>query len=409
MPLPAAQSNEPTPNKSGGGAAVPILVSLAAVVMLVAGLVYRSERGANKVTLAASAKPVSVIESVGTKYRSKRTYVATVEPWVEAKLGPQLVSAYVDTVLVRPGSVVKKGEVLATLDCKTASAQSQAVAMQARALDARQKALADEAARMQGLVAKGFIAENEAEQKVAQSAAEEAQLLAARAKLLGTSFEVNDCILRAPFDGEVAVRHVDPGAFVKPGMPIVSVVDRSMIRIVADAPEVDTAIVEPKTKVHVSFLSNKSELESFISRRSPFADPGTRTLRFELDVPDARRAIPVGTTAELTIDVGDPMSVTEIPIIAASIKGSKASLFVLEGDVAKLVSIPIKGEGGGKLYLSQDLKPGTKVVTEGRALLNDGDKVNAKLVPVYVPAAEPKASAAPASSGAAPALPEKKP
>ncbi len=81
------------------------------------------------------------------------------------------------------------------------------------------------------------------------------------------------------------------------------------------------------------------------------------------------------------------MSVTEVPIVTATIKGAKATVFVVEGDVAKLRSVPIKGEGGGKLYLAQDLKPGTKVVTEGRALLNDGDKVAAKLDPgTYSPA-----------------------
>ncbi|HQY64351.1 MAG TPA: efflux RND transporter periplasmic adaptor subunit [Polyangiaceae bacterium] len=389
--------SSPLPTRS---AAVSIVAATLAVLALVGGLLWRAERGANKVTLAANAKPVSVIEAVATKYRTRRAFIATVEPWVEAKLGPQLVSAYVDTVLVRPGAVVKRGEVLATLDCKSASAQSQNIAMQARALDARQKALASEATRLQGLVGKGFVAESEAELKTAQSAAEQAQFLAAQAKLLGTSFEVNDCVLRAPFDGEVGARFVDPGAFVRPGTAIVSVVDRSTIRITGDAPETDFGVVEPGTKVKVSLLATKRSMEAVISRRSPFADAATRTIHFEMDVGDPARSIPVGTTAELSIDVGEPMSVTEVPIVTATIKGAKASVFVVEGDVAKLRSVPIKGEGGGKLYLAQDLKPGARVVSEGRALLNDGDKVAAKLVPVYVPEANPSA---PPASPAAPA------
>ncbi len=279
--------SSPLPTRS---AAVPIVAATLAVLALVGGLLWRAERGANKVTLAANAKPVSVIEAVATKYRTRRAFIATVEPWVEAKLGPQLVSAYVDTVLVRPGAVVKRGEVLATLDCKSASAQSQNIAMQARALDARQKALASEATRLQGLVGKGFVAESEAELKTAQSAAEQAQFLAAQAKLLGTSFEVNDCVLRAPFDGEVGARFVDPGAFVRPGTAIVSVVDRSTIRITGDAPETDFGVVEPGTKVKVSLLATKRSMEAVISRRSPFADAATRTIHFEMDVGDPARA-----------------------------------------------------------------------------------------------------------------------
>ncbi|MFO0638484.1 MAG: efflux RND transporter periplasmic adaptor subunit [Polyangiaceae bacterium] len=371
-------SLSPAPTKKGG-AAVPIVASAILVLAVGGGLLLRAESKRNKATLAAEPKPVTVIEAAAGKYRANRAYVATVEPWVEAKVGPQLVSAYVDTVLVRPGSVVKKGEVLATLDCKSASAQAQNVAMQARALDARQKAAANEAARMQGLVGKGFVAENEAEQKAAQSAAEEAQLLAAKAKLLGTSLEVNDCVLRAPFEGEVAQRMVDPGAFVKPATFVVTLVDRSTVRISGEAPETDFAIVAPGTKVKVSLVSTKRELEATIARRSPSADPQTRTVHFELDVHDPERTIPVGTTAEVKIDVGEAMSVTELPLVAATIKGSKASVFVVEDGKAKAMSVAVKGEAAGKVYLAQDLKPGSKVVTEGRALLNDGDPVNAKV------------------------------
>src|SRR6202044_2620108 len=111
------------------------------------------------------------------------SYVGTLEPWLAASVGPQLVSAYVDTVLVRPGAVVKRGEVLATLDCRDTSAANQAVASQARAIDAHQKAAASEAARLKTLLAQKFVSANEAEQKTAQSVSEEAELQAMRATL----------------------------------------------------------------------------------------------------------------------------------------------------------------------------------------------------------------------------------
>src|SRR5262249_9883274 len=256
--------------------------------------------------LASAPKLVTVIAAIAASYRPSRTYVGTLEPWVEAKIGPQLVSAYVDTVLVRPGAVVKKGDVLATLDCRNASASSQAVAMQARALEARQQAILHESTRVQELLDGGFVSPNEAEQKSAQSAEQEAQLLATRAKLLGTSLEVNDCVLRAPFAGEVATRSIDPGAFARPGTSIVSIVDRGTIRIVADAPEADFNVIAPGSKVEVHLLATKKDLSGTIARRAPAADPTTRTVHFELDIDDPTRELPVGTTADLHIDVGNP-------------------------------------------------------------------------------------------------------
>jgi RND family efflux transporter MFP subunit len=342
-------------------------------------LLHHAESGTNDVALSSSAKPVTVIPLSETTFRASRTYVGTLESWVRAAVGPQLVSAYVDTVLVRPGAVVKKGDVLATLDCRNASATSQAVAMQARALDAQQKAVAHEAARVQGLLDGGFVSPNEAEQKTAQSAAQQAQLLATQAKLLGSTLEVNDCILRSPFDGEIATRSIDPGAFVRPGAAIVSVVDRSVVRISGDAPEVDFNVVSPGTEVNIRVLSTGKELVGIVARRAPAADDATRTVHFEIDVPNADRSIPVGTTGELRIDVGDPVPAVEVPLLAASVRGSKASVFVVEDGIAHTRVVPVLGERGGKVYLEPSLKPGSLVVTEGRALLNDGDKVNAQV------------------------------
>ncbi|HEX3596068.1 MAG TPA: efflux RND transporter periplasmic adaptor subunit [Polyangiaceae bacterium] len=363
------------------------------LVLLVAGvlLLRRAESHTNDVALSNAPKPVTVLATSRTTFRASRTYVGTLDPWVRAAVGPQLVSAYVGTVLVRPGAIVKKGDVLATLDCRNASATSQAVAMQARALDARQKAFAHESARVQGLLDGGFVSTNEAEQKAAQSSSEQAQLLAAQAKLLGTTLEVNDCILRAPFEGEVATRNIDPGAFVRPGDAIVSVVDRSIVRIAGDAPEIDFRVVAPGTEVRIHVLSTRQDLVGKVSRRGPAADDATRTVHFEIDVPNRARTIPVGTTAELAIDVGEPVSAIELPLLATTVRGSKASLFVVEDRTAHARVLPLLGEREGTVYVAPELEEGARVVTEGRALLNDGDKVRAQLE--HPPASVPSASA----------------
>ena len=360
---------------------VPIAIGVGVLAVLLLGglLVLRAESHTNKVALSSSKRPVTVVAAKAMPYRSSRSYVGTVEPWVEAKVGPQLVSAYVDTVLVRPGAVVRKGDVLATLDCRNASASSQAVAMQARALDARQKALSHEATRVGELLEGGFVSPNEAEQKNAASTAEAAQVLAAQAKLAGTSLEVNDCILHAPFDGEIGSRLIDPGAYVRPGSAIVTVVDRGTVRITADAPEVDFAVIGPKTPVAVHLLSTGQDLTAAISRRAPIADPATRTIHFELDVADPDRSMPVGTTGELRIAVGEPVPAVEIPLYAAAVRGAKASLFAVENGVAHARVVPVLGEVGGNLYLDPVLAPDTQVVTEGRALLSDGDAVQASM------------------------------
>jgi RND family efflux transporter MFP subunit len=321
-------------------------------------------------------------------------YIGTFEPWVQANIGPQLVSAYVDTVLVRPGAAVRRGEVLATLDCRNTSAARQSIAGQARAIDARQKALAHESSRTETLLDGGFVSPNEAEQKSAQSASEFAQLEATKAKLAGSVLEVNDCILRSPFDGEISKRTIDPGAFVRPGSSIVSVVDRSTVRLTADAPEIDFDVIAPDTQVTIHVYATNKDLGATIVRRAPAADLSTRTVHFEIDVSDVKREIPVGTTGEVRIDVGEPVPATEVPIYAATIRGPKATIFVIDDeDVAHAQTLGVKGEAGGLLYLDPSLRPGARVVTEGRALLEEGDRVIAKEVVDAVTAGGPSSTA----------------
>ena len=367
------------------GARRPHVVTLAigggALTVLAVGalLYWRARSQINDVALASSPKSVTVVEARAGTFRSHRHYVATVEPWVQAAVGPQFIAAYVDAVQVRPGALVHRGEILATLDCRDATATQRGVAMQARAIDAKQKALANESARVTSLLEGGFVAPNEVEQKLAGSESELAELMSTQAKLAGTSLAVNDCILRAPFDGEVSSRTVDPGAFVRPGTPIVSMVDRSTVRVTAEVPEGDFSYVGQGTPVRIKMLATGQETVGVIARLSPAASDSTRTVHFEIDLPDPQRQFPVGTTSDLSIDVGAPQTATVIPATAAAVHGDRAVVFVVEGDRAKKLVVAVKGEESGTLFVDPSLEPGSRVVAEGRSLLNDDDRVVAKL------------------------------
>lgn len=357
-----------------------VIVSLVLVTLLCGALlIRRAESAVNKVALSDEPKGVTVVAAQAVRYRATRRYMGTLEPWQEARVGPQLASGFVDTVLVRPGATAKRGDVLATLDCRNASAASSAIAHQARALEAQQKAAAREAARLGELLDGGFAAPNEVEQKVARSAANEAQIQALLAQASSKSLEVGDCLLRAPFDGEIAARLADPGTFVRPGTPIVQLVDRSVVRLTAFVPEIDFDGVPPKTGASIHLLATGKKLPGEVARRAPAADRSTRTVRIEIDLANNAHEIPVGTTAEISVEVGAPVDATEVPLLAAKVRGKKASLFVIEESVAKKVDVDVLGERDGSLFVTTALPPGAHVVTQGRSLLANGDRVNARV------------------------------
>ena len=206
-----------------------------------------------------------------------------------------------------------------------------------------------------------------------------AELESLRASLSAKTLEVDDCIQRAPFDGEVAERHVDPGAYVRPGNAIITMLDRHTVRVVASAPEADFSIVAPGTPVEIDVPAIGKKLSAAISRRAPGADATTRTVDFELDIPNDKQELPAKATATLTIFVGQPQAASRIPSLAANLRGQKATVFVVKDGVATRQIVSVLGESAGQLYLNPaELPKGTPVVTEGRALLEDGDRVAAR-------------------------------
>jgi RND family efflux transporter MFP subunit len=364
-----------------GRSRIPLIVVAGVVGVLLLGgvLAWHAEAKTNKVAMASSPKPVTVLAAKGVPYRAVHTYVGTLRPWIDAKVGPQFISAYVETVLVRPGAVVTKGEVLATLDCRNATAQTAAISSQARAISARQQALSHEAMRTEGLLDGGFVSPNESEQITARSAAEASELAAQQANLSTSALDVNDCILRAPFDGEVSLRLVDPGSFVRPSTEMIGIVDRNTVRMTADAPESDFESIPPGAKVTVHVVSTNIDIAATITRRAPSADPGTRTVHFEIDLDDSDRRIPVDTTGEVHVPVGRSVPATSVPLSAVTMNDVKATLYTVEGDVAHVHTIVEMGEVGPDVFFSPDvLETGSLIVVQGRALLKDGDEVVAK-------------------------------
>ena len=76
------------------------------------------------------------------------------------------------------------------------------------------------------------------------------------------------------------------------------------------------------------------------------------------------------------MDVGKAVPATKIPLHAATQERGKAKIFVAESDRARLRQLPVLGERGDGLYFDPQVLPAdTRVVTEGRAMLSDGDAI----------------------------------
>ena len=388
MPL----TPEPTPSQpSLRKVSIPMVITAvtAGIILVGVALAARAASRQNHVALAQSPKFVGTIPVQETVYHAEHRYVGSLLAWKEAKLGPQFLSGYVTEVRVRAGDLVRRGQPLAIIEPELAKDRNIASQKQMEALQARLEFLAKEAQRIQGLEKKGIVSENESENKLAEVKSEKAKVEAAQAQMASSDAEYQDTIQKAPFDGEIAERFLDPGAFVRPGNFIVSVVDRSRVICATDASEQDHPILEVGRGVHLRLLATSTELDAKISRVSPSADPATRTIHFEVDIDNKDRAIPVGTSVEMQITEGGGRKVIQLPAAAAKVEGVRASVFVLEGDRVHKKVLQLLGEREGQLFLSPDLPPGAQVVLDGREQLEEGDQVVLKAASPAIAGARP--------------------
>jgi RND family efflux transporter MFP subunit len=159
------------------------------------------------------------------------------QPVQQATLSTRLAGA-ITAVLIQEGNAVAAGQVLARVDdremmarreqTRAAFAEAQAVVADARVRASRFRALyADSAAsRSQLDAAETGLARAEAGIRMTEASSAELEAVASYAEI------------RSPFAGRVTRRMVDPGDFVAPGVPVMTVEDESRLRIVSTlAPE----------------------------------------------------------------------------------------------------------------------------------------------------------------------------
>jgi len=185
--------------------------------------------------------------------------------------------------------------------------------------------------------------------------------------------------IRAPFDGSVTERFVDPGAFIQQGK-IVSIVDTSKVRVLLDVPEGEVRFAQPGTQASVQFDALPGVcLKAVISRTAGALDPILRTMRVELDVPNPQFSIYPGMFARVELGVERRPNAIVIPSKAVTVLQNHSYVFVDLGGTAKKVSVTVGTSEGDWCEAASGLKgdeviilPEGKTVTEGMAVTTEG-------------------------------------
>ncbi len=244
-------------------------------------------------------------------------------------------------VLVDPGSPVSKGTPLVRIDDSAIrdaflSAKS-AVTQAEMAADIAKR----EEGRAEKLLAAGAIATNAVEITRRSALGAAAALDDAKARLASAQKNMDNTLVKAPYDGIVSERQVNPGDVVAPGAPLVTIVDPSTMRLEGSvlADQLGNIRVGAPVNFTVTGYPNRTFTGS-VSNIYPSADPGTRQVRLYARIPNAGRGLVAGLYASGRVASTSHDGIV-VPMTAIDQRGLKPSVSRLNGGKTERVDVTL--------------------------------------------------------------------
>ncbi len=339
------------------------------------------------VTVAAAA-PRSMTQAL--------TVSGPASPVEEMLLGVEVSGLRVTALNVDVGETVRRGDVLLTLDHRMLDASLAQAKAALREAEAGAQLARANLARGNDLAGDRFISAMQLDELRAARTQAEARLGTAQAAHDTAALQRSFADLRAPADGLISKRLVQPGQVVSAGMELMRLIRDGRLEWRAELSASQLARVQPGDVIRLT-TDRGQVLEGRVRAVSPGVDAATRTGTVYADLPPGliqAGTLQAGAYLEGHIATGAD-TVLAIPTAAVVLRDGFSTVFVLDGQSqVQQRQITTGARDGSFVQVSEGLDSGAQVVVEGAGFLADGDRVR------VVPAAP--ADAATATAGARP-------
>lgn len=301
------------------------------------------------------------------------------------------VSGRLSQVLVERADPIKKGQLVAVVeveDLQQRIRRSEAAIGVSRAAVQRQKVAFEnveiQANRIRRLHSDKLVSDQDLEDvegRLREARAQLDFLLAqveeSEASLRELRIQLELTEVRAPFDGYVAERFLDPGALASSGIAILNVIDVSHVKTIVPVSESEIAKVKQglPAVIRLDAFPDR-EYSGRIKSISPFVNAETRTADVEIEIQNPRGELKPGMFARVSLDISSARTSLSIPRAALLTRGSGKGVYLLSDEFTTVFQpISIGRIQGDKVEVLDGLSEGTVVVTAGAQKLNSGDKV----------------------------------
>ncbi|MDL2356822.1 MAG: efflux RND transporter periplasmic adaptor subunit [Pseudomonadota bacterium] len=302
------------------------------------------------------------------------------------------IGGFITAVNFKPGSLVKKGDVLFVIDARPF--QAEANRAEAAAVSALAKAdLARlELGRSERLLADKAIAQREVDEKSSSLKELDANVRAARASLEAARLNLGYAKVTAPISGRVSKAEITVGNLVDPSAILTSVVSNKDIYASFDGDEATylrVARVSQKGApviVRVGLANeqgfpHEGKLE-FVDNR---LDAATGSVRMRATFTNADNTLVPGLFARVQL-AGSSETEHKVALINERAVGTdqdRKFVYVVKADnTAEYRTVTLGAAVDGLRVVRTGLKPGEKIVINGLQRVHPGAPITAQVVPM---------------------------
>jgi membrane fusion protein, multidrug efflux system len=223
----------------------------------------------------------------------------------------------------------------------------------------------------------------------------------ANAGIAKTQAIISQKLVRAPFDGELGVRHVEVGQYLTAGTQIVSLTDLSTLYANFTVTEKDSAALKVGQIVRIAVDAYPGRtFEGPINAIEPQIATDTRNIRVQATLANPDHILKPGMFATTTVVLPDKPAVVTVPETAVDYTLYGDSVFLItekkeDDGKTSLTSVRTFVRTGnrinGRAEVLSGLKPGDRVIAVGQLKLQSGAAVviSADVAPP-IPASPPR-------------------
>ncbi len=375
-----------------------LIIAVIILILLIAGgIMVVKKKKAELASVPPPEKALTPVETVRAgwgEFAAHADFLGTIRPKISAEIAPRITARIVE-VRVREGRIVKKGEVLARLDDR--EQRDTISSLEARLAAARTALSTREAIfnRDRKLFEAKAISREALDLSITTRDAARAEVITLEKQLDSARTALSYTILKAPFDGCITGRIMEPGDMGLPGKPVVAMespeagyyvevkVPQRQIPALKVGDEI-SIFPDAGASRHMSLPSDHgaspSQVKAAISRIHPAVRTGTLGV-IEADVPVRPFGFPSGSAVNVSITTGR-FTGLRVPLRALLENVRGAAIFTVTDGTVHVLPVNVMYRGADMAVVisasGHDLQSGVNViVAQESALLrlHEGQKV----------------------------------